>query len=64
MKQQYKRACILLIKNKNKPQQLADRLLKRLFLRMTSAAVSGERPYEVKPDKKENGRDVTKVAVN
>ena len=62
---QYKRACDLLIKNKNKLKQLADRLLeKEVIFKDDLFNILGERPYEVKPDKKENGRDVTKVAVN
>jgi cell division protease FtsH len=62
---QYKRACDLLIKNKNKLKQLADRLLeKEVIFKDDLFNILGERPYEVKPDNKENGRDGTKVAIN
>ena len=62
---QYKRACDLLKKNKNKLMQLAERLLeKEVIFKDDLFNILGERPYDVKPDKKEDGKDGVKVAVN
>jgi cell division protease FtsH len=62
---QYKRACDLLKKNKNKLKQLAERLLeKEVIFKDDLYNILGERPYDVKPDKKEDGKDGVQVAVN
>jgi cell division protease FtsH len=62
---QYKRACDLLKKNKNKLKQLAERLLeKEVIFKDDLFNILGERPFDVKPDKKQNGKDGVKVAVN
>ena len=62
---QYKRACDLLKKNKNKLKQLAERLLeKEVIFKDDLFNILGERPFDVKPDKKEDGKDGVKVAVN
>jgi len=62
---QYKRACNLLKKNKNKLKQLAERLLeKEVIFKDDLFNILGERPFDVKPDKKQNGKDGVKVAVN
>ncbi len=62
---QYKRACDLLKKNKIKLKQLAERLLeKEVIFKDDLFNILGERPYLVKPDKKEEGKDGIKVAVN
>lgn len=62
---QYKRACDLLKKNKNKLKQLAERLLeKEVIFKDDLFNILGERPYDVKPDKKEDGKDGAQVAVN
>ncbi len=62
---QYKRACNLLKKNKNKLKQLAERLLeKEVIFKDDLFNILGERPYDVKPDKKEDGKDGAQVAVN
>ncbi len=62
---QYKRACDLLKKNKNKLMQLAERLLeKEVIFKDDLFNILGERPYDVKPDMKEDGKDGVKVAVN
>ena len=62
---QYKRACDLLKKNKNKLMQLAERLMeKEVIFKDDLFNILGERPYDVKPDKKEDGKDGVKVAVN
>ena len=62
---QYKRACDLLKKNKNKLKQLAERLLeKEVIFKDDLFNILGERPYDVKPDKKEDGKDGVQVAVN
>ena len=62
---QYKRACNLLKKNKNKLKQLAERLLeKEVIFKDDLFNILGERPYDVKPDKKEDGKDGVQVAVN
>ncbi len=65
IERQYKRACDLLKKNKNKLMQLAERLLeKEVIFKDDLFNILGERPYDVKPDKKEDGKDGVKVAVN
>ena len=62
---QYKRACDLLKKNKNKLMQLAERLMeKEVIFKDDLFNILGERPYDVKPDMKEDGKDGVKVAVN
>ena len=62
---QYKRACDLLKKNKNKLKQLAERLLeKEVIFKDDLFNILGERPYDVKPDKKEDGKDGVQLAVN
>jgi cell division protease FtsH len=62
---QYKRACNLLKKNKNKLKQLAERLLeKEVIFKDDLFNILGERPFDVEPDKKEDGKDGVKVAVN
>ena len=62
---QYKRACDLLKKNKNKLKQLAERLLeKEVIFKDDLYNILGERPYDVKPDKKEDGKNGVQVAVN
>jgi len=62
---QYKRACDLLKKNKNKLKQLAERLLeKEVIFKDDLFNILGERPYDVKPDKKEDGKDGVQVAIN
>ena len=65
---QYKRACNLLKKNKNKLMQLAERLLeKEVIFKDDLFNILGERPFDVKPDKKngtEDGTEGVQVAVN
>ena len=62
---QYKRACNLLKKNKNKLKQLAERLLeKEVIFKDDLFNILGERPYDVKTDKKEDGKEGVQVAVN
>tara|TARA_S200000501_G_scaffold337156_1_gene343066 strand:+ start:13193 stop:15160 length:1968 start_codon:yes stop_codon:yes gene_type:complete len=65
---QYKRACNLLKKNKNKLMQLAERLLeKEVIFKDDLFNILGERPFDVKPDKKDGAEDGTEgvqVAVN
>ena len=65
---QYKRACNLLKKNKNKLMQLAERLLeKEVIFKDDLFNILGERPFDVKPDKKdgtEGGTEGVQVAVN
>lgn len=62
---QYKRACDLLKKNKNKLKQLAERLLeKEVIFKDDLLNILGERPYDLKPDKKQDGKDGVQVAVN
>ena len=62
---QYKRACNLLKKNKNKLKQLAERLLeKEVIFKDDLFNILGERPFDLKPDKKEDGKDGVNVAVN
>lgn len=62
---QYKRACDLLKKNKNKLKQLAERLLeKEVIFKDDLFNILGERPFDVKLDKKQDGKDGVKVAVN
>ena len=62
---QYKRACDLLKKNKNKLKQLAERLLeKEVIFKDDLFNILGERPFDAKPDKKEDGKDGVQVAVN
>ena len=61
---QYKRACDLLKKNKNKLTQLAERLLeKEVIFKDDLFNILGERPFEVKPNK-EDGKEGVQVAVN
>jgi cell division protease FtsH len=61
---QYKRACNLLKKNKNKLMQLAERLLeKEVIFKDDLFNILGERPFDTKPDNKEDGKDGVKVAV-
>jgi ATP-dependent metalloprotease FtsH len=62
---QYKRACDLLKKNKNKLKELAERLLeKEVIFKDDLFNILGERPYDVKPDNKGDGKKGVKVAVN
>ena len=65
---QYKRACDLLKKNKNKLKQLAERLLeKEVIFKDDLFNILGERPFDVKPDKKdgkEDGTEGVQVAIN
>ena len=62
---QYKRACDLLKKNKNKLKQLAERLLeKEVIFKDDLLNILGERPYDLKPNKKQEGKDGVQVAVN
>ena len=62
---QYKRACNLLKKNKNKLKQLAERLLeKEVIFKDDLSNILGERPFDAKPDKKEDGKEGVQVAVN
>ena len=62
---QYKRACDLLKKNKNKLKQLAERLLeKEVIFKDDLLNILGERPFDAKPDKKEGGKEGVQVAVN
>ena len=65
---QYIRACNLLKKNKNKLMQLAERLLeKEVIFKDDLFNILGERPFDVKPDKKdgtEGGTEGVQVAVN
>ena len=62
---QYKRACDLLKKNKNKLKQLAERLLeKEVIFKDDLLNILGERPYDLKPNKKQDGKDGVQVAVN
>jgi cell division protease FtsH len=52
-------------KNKNKLKQLAERLLeKEVIFKDDLFNILGERPFDVKPDKKQDGKDGVKVAVN
>ena len=61
---QYKRACDLLKKNKNKLTQLAERLLeKEVIFKDDLLNILGDRPFEVKPNK-EDGKEDVQVAVN
>ena len=61
---QYKRACDLLKKNKNKLTQLAERLLeKEVIFKDDLFNILGDRPFEVKPNK-EDGKEGVQVAVN
>jgi cell division protease FtsH len=61
---QYKRACDLLKKNKNKLTQLAERLLeKEVIFKDDLFNILGDRPFEVKPNK-EDGKEDVQVAVN
>jgi cell division protease FtsH len=61
---QYKRACNLLKKNKNKLMQLAERLLeKEVIFKDDLFNILGERPFDTKSDNKEDGKDGVKVAV-
>jgi ATP-dependent metalloprotease FtsH len=62
---QYKRACDLLNKNKTKLKQLAERLLeKEVIFKDDLFNILGERPYDTKPDDKEDGKKGVSVAVN
>ena len=62
---QYKRACDLLKKNKNKLKQLAERLLeKEVIFKDDLLKILGERPYDLKPNKKQDGKGGVQVAVN
>ena len=62
---QYKRACDLLKKNKTKLKQLAERLLeKEVIFKDDLFNILGERPYDTKPDDKEDGTKGVSVAVN
>ena len=62
---QYKRACDLLNKNKTKLKQLAERLLeKEVIFKDDLFNILGERPYDTKPDDKEDGTKGVSVAVN
>ena len=62
---QYKRACDLLKKNKNKLKQLAERLLeKEVIFKDDLLNILGERPYDLEPNKKQDGKDGVQVAVN
>jgi ATP-dependent metalloprotease FtsH len=62
---QYKRACDLLNKNKTKLKQLAERLLeKEVIFKDDLFNILGERPYDTKPDDKEDEKKGVSVAVN
>ena len=62
---QYKRACDLLKKNKKKLIQLAERLLeKEVIFKDDLFNILGERPFNVKPDRKQEGEEGGQVAVN
>ena len=62
---QYKRACDLLKKNKKKLIQLAERLLeKEVIFKDDLFNILGERPFNVKPDRKQEGEEGVQVAVN
>ncbi len=61
---QYKRACDILKKNKNKLTQLAERLLeKEVIFKDDLFNILGDRPFEVKPNK-EDGKEGVQVVVN
>ena len=62
---QYNRACDLLKKNKSKLTQLADRLLeKEVIFKDDLLNILGERPFDVKPNDKEDGPQGVPVPVN
>ena len=62
---QYKRACDLLKKNKKKLIQLAERLLeKEVIFKDDLSNILGERPFNVKPDRKQEGEEGVQLAVN
>ncbi|MEC7173343.1 MAG: ATP-dependent zinc metalloprotease FtsH [Bacteroidota bacterium] len=62
---QYKRACDILKKNKTKLKQLAERLLeKEVIFKDDLLNILGERPFNLKPEKKEDGKDGLQVAIN
>ena len=62
---QYKRACDLLKKNKKKLIQLAERLLeKEVIFKDDLFNILGERPFNVKPDRKQEGEEGVQLAVN
>ena len=62
---QYKRACDLLKKNKKKLIQLAERLLEKEGIFKDDLFNSlGERPFNVKPDRKQEGEEGVQLAVN
>jgi ATP-dependent metalloprotease FtsH len=59
---QYKRACDLLKKNKNKLKQLAERLLeKEVIFKDDLLNILGERPFEKKPEVTEGGKTIPVV---
>ena len=62
---QYKRACDLLKKNKEKLIQLAERLLeKEVIFKDDLFNILGERPFNVKPNRKQEGEEGVQLAVN
>jgi ATP-dependent metalloprotease FtsH len=62
---QYKRACDLLKKNKNKLKQLAERLLeKEVIFKDDLQNILGERPHIVKAKNNEDGEKGMSLAVN
>ncbi|MEC8396961.1 MAG: ATP-dependent zinc metalloprotease FtsH, partial [Bacteroidota bacterium] len=62
---QYKRACDLLKKNKKKLIQLAERLLeKEVIFKDDLFNILGERPFNVKSDRKQEGEEGVQLAVN
>ena len=62
---QYKRACDLLKKNKKKLIQLAERLLdKEVIFKDDLFNILGKRPFDVKPNKKQEGEEGVQLAVN
>ncbi len=62
---QYKRACDLLKKNKKKLIQLAERLLeKEVIFKDDLFNILGERPFDVKADRKQEGEEGVQLAVN
>ena len=62
---QYKRACDLLKKNKKKLIQLAERLLeKEVIFKDDLFNILGERPFNVKPNRKQEGEEGVQLAVN
>ena len=62
---QYKRACDLLKKNKKKLIQLAERLLeKEVIFKDDLFNILGERPFNVKTNRKQEGEEGVQLAVN